>query len=449
MAGGSSALYGKKVTAVSAGESHTLALCSDGTLAVWGSNSDGQLGSFYRTASPVPVALDMTGAALSGKTVVAVAAGGKHNLGQCSDGTVVAWGDGAYGQLGDNSTSPFHNGPVAVNTTAGLSALAGRSVVAIAAGYRHSLARCADGALVAWGYNYYGQLGDSTVTQRKVPVVVSATTLPAGGSWVAAASGQSASHSLAIAAVRIAPGIAVEYPTTMGLTDAASTVDFGQVASGVSTQCSFTIRNPGSATLDSLFIATDGPNADEFTVGPLGTTTLAPGTSTTFAVTFSPAGLAARTATLRIVSNVTGTANPFDINLTGTGLTQIEQWRLTYFQTTDNSGIAADTASPHNDGIVNLLKFATGMNPSQPGTLPGTVAKSGTDLVFTYSRSKAAVIDGISFSVEWSDSMAAGTWSNGRVIEAASAQGDTDLITATLPAGPGPRRFVRLRVGHP
>jgi hypothetical protein len=311
------------------------------------------------------------------------------------------------------------------------------------------MARCADGTLVSWGYNYYGQLGDNTTTQRKVPVTVSSATLPVGGSWVVGTSSQSAYHSLAIAADRVAPGIAVECPATVGLMDGTSVVDFGSVASGGNTHRTFTLRNTGNATLHSLFIATDGPNEDEFTVGPPGTTTLAPGASTLFEVTFSPTGLFARTATIHIVSNVTGAANPFDIDVIGTGLTQIEQWRLTYFQTTDNSGNAADTATPQNDGISNLMKFATGMNPTHPGTIPYNFFNSADNLVFKYSRSKAAVIDGISFTVEWSDTLTSDSWNHSEVSEKDSDQGNTCLVTATLPAGPGPARFVRLRVGRP
>jgi alpha-tubulin suppressor-like RCC1 family protein len=446
---GLSTLFGKTVTAVAAGEAHTVALCSDGTVAVWGGNNSGQLGTSFYSPSSVPVALGTTGSVLAGKTVVAVAAGANHALALCADGFLAAWGDGLYGQLGDNSTVSFRSGLVAVNTAGGVSALAGRTVVAIAGGYRHSLALCADGTLTAWGYNYYGQLGDGTVTTRKVPVAVSAATLPAGGGWVAGASGPSAYHSLAIAADPVAPGIAVEDSLAGVLIDGTSVVDFGPVATGGGATRTFTIRNPGTAPLHSLVIGTDGTHGDEFEVGSLGATTLAPGASTTFTVTFSPTGVAVRTATLHLISNVTGAANPFDIELTGSGLTQLEQWRLTHFQTTANSGAAADSATPQHDGVSNLLKFATGMNPAAPGVMPGVLTKSGGALALTYSRSKAAVLDGVSFIVEWSDTMAPGSWSNGGVVEAVSGQGDTDPVTATLPAGPGSGRFVRLRVVYP
>ena len=55
--------------------------------------------------------------------------------------------------------------PVAVNTGSGVSALYGKTVVAIAAGSSHSLALCSDGTVAAWGYNAYGQLGDNTTNE--------------------------------------------------------------------------------------------------------------------------------------------------------------------------------------------------------------------------------------------------------------------------------------------
>ncbi len=61
--------------------------------------------------------------------------------------------------------------PVAVTMPAG-SALSGETVVAIAAGYDHNLALCADGSVAAWGYNADGELGNGGSTNSNVPVSV-------------------------------------------------------------------------------------------------------------------------------------------------------------------------------------------------------------------------------------------------------------------------------------
>jgi alpha-tubulin suppressor-like RCC1 family protein len=172
---GVSALYGKMVVAIAAGAYHSLALCSDGTVTTWGWNDSGQLGDNTTTNRLAPAAVNTAPgvSALYGKTVVGLAAGDSHSLALCSDATVATWGYNDDGELGDNTTTA-HPTPVAVNTASGVSALYSKTVVAIAAGAWHSLALCADGAVAEWGYNYYGELGDNTTTDHNVPVAVNA-----------------------------------------------------------------------------------------------------------------------------------------------------------------------------------------------------------------------------------------------------------------------------------
>ena len=80
-----------------------------------------------------------------------------------SNGTVMAWGYGAFGQLGDGSEGfeASSDVPVAVN---GLS-----EVTAVAAGYNHSFALLRDGTVMAWGYNEFGDLGNGTSEERAYP----------------------------------------------------------------------------------------------------------------------------------------------------------------------------------------------------------------------------------------------------------------------------------------
>jgi alpha-tubulin suppressor-like RCC1 family protein len=186
-------LADKTVIAISAGADHSLAVCSDGTLVAWGDNKFGQLGNNSLTASTVPVAVSTAGA-LSGKMVIAVVAGTNFSLALCSDGTVVSWGDNAFGQLGDNSTV-LRKVPVAVYTAGVLS---GKTVIAISNGQFHSLALCSDGTLFSWGGNFSGQIGDNSTTQRKVPVAVFTGTGSAlsGKTVIAIASAQY--HNLAL-----------------------------------------------------------------------------------------------------------------------------------------------------------------------------------------------------------------------------------------------------------
>ena len=67
--------------AIAAGDAHSLALKSDGTVVAWGENS----------AKQANVPADLTG-------VVAVSAGIYHSLALKSDGSIVVWGaDDFYG----------------------------------------------------------------------------------------------------------------------------------------------------------------------------------------------------------------------------------------------------------------------------------------------------------------------------------------------------------------
>lgn len=115
------------------------------------------------------------------------------------------------------------------------------------------------------------------------------------------------------------PEIAVEQPLGTSLVDSASSLDFGSVGVGVGAVKTFTIKNFGTADLTGLAVSKDGTHAVDFTVGALGATSLAPGASTTFEVTFAPAASGAHNTAVHIASN-DADENPFDVALSGTGL---------------------------------------------------------------------------------------------------------------------------------
>jgi alpha-tubulin suppressor-like RCC1 family protein len=167
------------VTAVAAGGRHSLALLASGTVVAWGDNEFGQLGDGSTEIAAVPVAVsDLTG-------VKAIAAGENHSLALLAGGTVMAWGDNESGQLGDGSTQESEV-PVAVK---GLT-----DVKAIAAGGNHSLALLANGTVMAWGDNQSGQLGTGSTRSSTVPVAVKGlsgvTAISAGGEFSVALLGK-------------------------------------------------------------------------------------------------------------------------------------------------------------------------------------------------------------------------------------------------------------------
>ncbi|MGI8601672.1 MAG: hypothetical protein ACR2OZ_01600 [Verrucomicrobiales bacterium] len=126
--------------------------------------------------------------------------------------------------------------------------------------------------------------------------------------------------------------------------------------------------------------------------------------------------------------------------------TAFEIWRLQHFGSPADSGEGADLADIDADGMTNLLEFATGENPRQPGAIPIASAITPSVIEFTYTRNKAALGE-IEFAAEWTDSLPALSWSAAGVIETIlSGDGSVQQIMAAVPLGTGNRRFVRLRV---
>lgn len=178
------------VAAISAGGRHALALLSDGTVASWGLNGDGQLGTGTADdgrSAPARVR-DATGVGhLS--NVIAVAAGEAHSVALKADGSVWAWGDALPAGTGTAGDVLL---PAAVSGVGG-GVLTG--VSSISAGANHTLAAKTDGTAVAWGRNSSGQLGDNTKTDRPGPVtILFSTDVPLQGVKTVSGGGE---HSMA------------------------------------------------------------------------------------------------------------------------------------------------------------------------------------------------------------------------------------------------------------
>lgn len=150
------------VTAVSVGGGFACAVTSAGTVKCWGVNDYGQLGDGSTEGSGAPVGpVDVIGLP-SG--VIAVSAGGRHACAVTSAGAVMCWGNNVHGQLGDGLTVDSHV-PVDV---AGLPSC----IAAVSAGDNTTCAVTAAGAVMCWGSNASGNLGDGTTTDSHVPVDV-------------------------------------------------------------------------------------------------------------------------------------------------------------------------------------------------------------------------------------------------------------------------------------
>lgn len=153
-----------KIKLIAAGNGYSIAIDVNGVGWAWGRNDLGQLGNGgngvgdscaefgannVRNSCPVKIAFP------AGVVIQAVSARCyDHCLAVDSNGTVWGWGNPDLGVLGNGSAQQF-DAPVE-------SVVVKEPAQDVAVGVNHSLALLKSGAVVSWGDNSYGQLGDGT-----------------------------------------------------------------------------------------------------------------------------------------------------------------------------------------------------------------------------------------------------------------------------------------------
>ncbi|MFN7562244.1 MAG: LamG-like jellyroll fold domain-containing protein [Prosthecobacter sp.] len=205
---------------------------------------------------------------------------------------------------------------------------------------------------------------------------------------------------------------------------------------------------PRFVTTEQFISASAGANGS---INPTGSVPVPPGGSQTFTITPQPGyvvsaltvnGAAQPAANSYSFTNVTA---PQSISATF-AVSPNTLWKQTHFgSNASNSLIAGDLADPDGDAVLNLIEWATGTTPTISNAVPHFASKSGSNLEYTYTKNKSAT--DVTYLVEWSDDFT--TWSSGGVTQSlvpGSDNGTTQQIKATMPAGAGGRRFVRLRV---
>lgn len=150
--------------AIATAQWHSCALRENGTIACWGDNDSGLLGSGHTSEeleeSAVPVqVVDITDA-------IAIAIGKWHSCALREDGTIACWGsDNGLGRFGEiksdfQGTAQLGTFPVPVQVTDITDA------IAIATGEDHSCVFHQSGKISCWGYNLWGQLGNGQSVLR-------------------------------------------------------------------------------------------------------------------------------------------------------------------------------------------------------------------------------------------------------------------------------------------
>lgn len=235
-----------KWKAISAGDTHSLAIDENDDLYAWGSQADGRLGNGTTSTTTSIVAPAKIGTA----KWIAINAGTNHSLGVQSGGQLYAWGNpgtsNQQNKLGEGNSTTVRNTPQSISTNGtsytavsaaaafshGIRTVSGQQqlfgmgtgtnlgnnsnsntptrintgtistnggqVQAIAARETHTLAIDTSGYLHAWGQNGNSRLGDNTVTARTSPVRVGTSgTVARDQTYTAVGAGTT--HSVAVA----------------------------------------------------------------------------------------------------------------------------------------------------------------------------------------------------------------------------------------------------------
>ncbi len=162
------AMGNSDVSQIAVGYSSVCAL-KNGSAYCWGSNGSGQLGDGTTTNRTSPVAID--GTAMGGNSGISQIAIANTHTCAIKNGALYCWGFNNVGQVGDN-TLTTRSTPTPINTTGGITSNTGISQVMLGASHSCALK---NGAVFCWGYNFAGQLGDNTTTNRKVPTAIDVT----------------------------------------------------------------------------------------------------------------------------------------------------------------------------------------------------------------------------------------------------------------------------------
>ena len=151
---------------VSCSRRNTAAIKNDGTLWLWGRNSEGQLGAenTVNVSSPVQT--------ICGGNNWAQVSVGRYFTGAIkTDGTLWMWGGNSYGALGTGDTQDYSS---PVQTICG-----GNNWAQVSCGYDFTAALKTDGSLWVWGRNGDGQAGNESTIDISSPV----QTVAGGNGW--------------------------------------------------------------------------------------------------------------------------------------------------------------------------------------------------------------------------------------------------------------------------
>lgn len=210
------------------------------------------------------------------------------------------------------------------------------------------------------------------------------------------------------------PEINVKQPAATALKDGVSSKSFGAATVKSTVTKTFTIVNSGTAKLSNIAVTRTGKNKKDFIITPPSKTSLLPGASTKFKVSFKPSAKGKRKAVIHVASN-DADENPFDIAVTGKGVAKTSAAPL--------SALAAPVS--HQETIASVVRVGTSNYQS---------------LTLIRNRGPIATADDVEVSsnlVDWFSGPA-----HTRVIEDSA---EILRVRDGTPCDHGNKRYIRLR----
>jgi len=259
------ASIGKTPVSISCGTQHTIILMSDRTIYGTGNNKYGQLGISNTTNQTSLIQMSIP----SGKTPSAIACGYFHTVVLMTDYTIYATGYNYDGELGDSTTIDKTTLTLMPNTTQ-------QSPVAIACGAYHTMILMSTGNIYGTGYNVYGQLGDDTTVNK-----YSMTIMPNSTGQIPTSISCGANHTIVFMANTSIYGTGVNGAGQLGLNNTttkktltAMTIPSGKTPSSISCGGNHTIVKMTDGTIYGTGRNTNGQLGNGTTTNQLTLTSI-------------------------------------------------------------------------------------------------------------------------------------------------------------------------------
>ena len=257
------------------------------------------------------------------------------------------------------------------------------------------------------------------------------------------------------------PEVGLEHPPHVALVDGVSAVEFAPVAvNDFGAAKTFRIVNTGRDSLDISGFTASGVAASDFVVDTTDlAATIDPGGSSHFSVRFAPSGTGTRSTTLHLFTNDADEGS-FDVVLSGQGRTAL----ALYQKSALDAGLAGEDsdygATPFDDGLPNLVKYAFNLElsqhatPSQPTSSTGTsglpaltISPEESPPTWRYEYSRR-VGSGLVYKVWQSADLSVGSWTE--LTDPSDVQPINDeWERVSFEAGTGTAFFLKVEVALP